>query len=95
MINHFTLTRIFNIQIKVTLNNVINGDFPRLIIFNPCGKTILFITPPIKLSLKLFKLHGFCFVVIFYALLIRVLIKPDIFSECAFGKKIFFYQYKD
>jgi hypothetical protein len=64
MVNHFTLIGLFNLQIKVMLNNLINGDFPSLIIFNACGKIILFITPLIKLGLKFFKIHRLGFIVI-------------------------------
>lgn len=87
MADGFRLMWVFNIQIEVTRNHVINADFPRLLILDAAGKTIGLVTPPVDLRLKLLKLHRLGFAVVFHARRIRMLIEPNLFGWLTFGKE--------
>ncbi len=78
---------VFDVEVEITGNDVVNAYLPDLFGFGPASKSVLFVTPPVIFGFKLFKFHGFGFVVVFYAIWVGVFVKPDIFSLCAFGEK--------
>lgn len=87
MVNGFCLMWVFNIQIEVMCNYVINVDFLCLFIFDVVGKIIGFVILLVDFCLKFFKFYWFGFVVVFYVCWIWMFIELNFFGWLIFGKE--------
>jgi len=78
---------ILDIQVVVPGLDLVDGNLPRLFRFDPGGKAVFLLPPPVDFSLELLETDGLGLVVALHARRIGMLVVPDMFRRLPFGEE--------